>query len=237
VCDRDGSNPHPVTANGAFAGSSSWSPDGRTIAYDSSMRGYTEIWLVSAEGGPSRPLRNPSEPGLVPNWSADGAWIYFTGRGVWEIWRAPIAGGPPVAVTKHGGFEGFETFDGTYFYFVKSHNSPGIWRIPLGGGEEELLPELASVMPFRYWAMGRAGIYYVEAEPKPLLKFFRFADRRTSVVANLPSPPARAERGLSVSSDGRYILYMQVDSTRREIMLARTSPTNRRDQCPRRRRA
>ncbi len=223
VCERDGSNPHPVTSQRSFAGSAAWSPDGRTLAYDSAVSGTTEIWLVSADGGPSRRLLDPPVPGFVPNWSTGGAWVYFCG-GAFQIWKAPVAGGPPVQVTQRGGFEGFETFDGKYLYFVKSLTGRGIWRLPLAGGEEELLPELASVMPFRCWAMARDGIYYAESQPSPVLKFFRFQDRKTSVVTGLPNLPARAERGLSVSADGRLILYMQVDSTRHEIMVAQTTP-------------
>jgi Tol biopolymer transport system component len=226
VCDRDGSNPHPVTAQGAFAGSSAWSPDGKTLAYDSGIGGYSEVWLVSADGGPSHRLLNPRAPSLIPNWSTDGTSIYFAGKGVGEIWRAPLSGAPAVQVTHHGGFEGFETFDSKYFYFVKGITQRGIWRLPLAGRpseeKEELLPELASVRPSRYWAVAAEGIYYAESKPKPVLKFFRFQNRRTSVVADLPSPPQRAERGLSVSADGSFILYMQVDTTRHGIMVALT---------------
>ncbi len=222
VCDRNGSNPHAVTSQGSFAGSAAWSPDGRILAYDSAVSGTTEIWLVNADGGPSRRLLNPPVPGFVPNWSTGSPWVYFCVGG--EIWKAPVSGGPPVQVTQRGGFEGFETFDGKYLYFVKGLTVRGIWRLPLAGGEEELLPELASVMPFRYWAMARDGIYYAESHPRPVLKLFRFQDRKTLVVTGLPNPPARAERGLSVSADGRLILYMQVDSTRHEIMVAQTTP-------------
>jgi serine/threonine protein kinase/Tol biopolymer transport system component len=218
VCERDGSNPHPVTSQRTFLGSPAWSPDGRTLAYDAAIGGPAAIWLVNAEGGPSRRLLNPPSPGFVPNWSADGAWMYYAARQ--QIWKTRVAGGQPLQVTRHGGFEGFETFDGKYFYFVKDLASPGIWRVPVAGGEEELLPELASVHPFRSWDVGREGIYYVESKPKPVLKLFRFRDRKTLVVADVPQPPQRSERGLSVSADGSLILYLQVDSVRNEILVA-----------------
>jgi serine/threonine protein kinase/Tol biopolymer transport system component len=219
VCERDGSNPHAVTSRRIFAGSTAWSPDDRTLAYDAALEGRpTEIWLVNADGGPSRRLMDPPLPGFIPNWSADGAWIYFVGKGL-QIWKEKVAGGTPVQVTQHGGLEGFESFDGRYFYFVRKLGSPGIWRLPVAGGEEELLPELASVNPFRSWAMARDGIYYAESSPKPVLRFFQFRDRKTFRVADLPQPPQEAERGLSVSPDGSFIVYVQVDSIRNEILI------------------
>ena len=218
VCERDGSNPHPVTSQRTFAGSAAWSPDSRTLAYDAAVDSPTAIWLVNAAGGPSRRLLNPPSPGFIPNWSADGTWLYYAAKQ--QIWKTRVDGGQPLQVTRQGGFEGFETFDGQYFYFVKDLTTPGIWRVPVAGSDEELLPELASVMPFRSWDMSRDGIYYVESKPKPVLKLFRFRDRKTLVVADVPQPPQRSERGLSVAPDGSLILYVQVDSIRNEILLA-----------------
>lgn len=220
VCDRDGSNPHPVTAQRTFAGSTAWSPDGRTLAYDASVGGPTEIWIVSADGGQPRRLLDPPGPGFIPSWSADGNWIYFVGKGL-QIWKAPVTGGHAVQVTRNGGFDHFETPDGKYMYFSKGVMTRGIWRLPLNGSEgEELVPELASVVPFRSWAMTKGGIYYAEAEPEPVLKFLRFQDRKKVVIAPLAKPPSRAERGLAVSTDGRLILYVQVDIIRNQIMVA-----------------
>jgi eukaryotic-like serine/threonine-protein kinase len=221
VCERDGSNPRPVTSHRTFAGSTAWSPDGSTLAYDAALNGPTQVWLVNVNGGPSRTLMNPPLPGFIPNWSADGAWIYFVGKGL-QIWKARPTGGSAVQVTRQGGFEGFETFDGKYFYFVRKVDSTGIWRVPVAGGEEELLPELASVRPFRSWDMAKDGIYFAEARPKPILKFYRFRDRKTLPVADLPMPPRQSERGLSVSPDGSLILYVQIDSIRSEILMAQT---------------
>jgi Tol biopolymer transport system component len=223
VCERDGANPHPVTSLNTFAGSPAWSPDGKTLAFDASVNGPTMVWLVNAEGGSTRRLMNPPAPGYIPNWSADGEWMYYVGKGL-QIWKTKVSGGPAVQVTHQGGFEGFETFDGRYFYFVRAVTATGIWRLPVAGGEEELLPELASVQPFRSWDMAKDGIYYVESSPKPVLKLFRFRDRKTLVVAPVAQPPQKSERGLAVSPDGSLILYMQVDSIRNEILMTQTPP-------------
>ena len=79
-------------------------------------------------------------------------------------------------------------------------------------------------MPFRSWDMATDGIYYAESNPKPVLKFFRFRDSKTFFVRDLPQPPLQSERGLSVSPDGSLILYVQLDTTRNEILTAPTPP-------------
>jgi hypothetical protein len=173
---------------------------------------------VSGDGGPSRGLTNPSSRGYIPAWSADGASIYHKIGP--QIWRTAVAGGPSVQVTRKGALEGRETYDGKYFYFTKGIPDPGIWRLPVGGGDEELLPELASVRAFRSWDITKDGIYYVDSGPKTVLKFFRFRDRKTSTVAEMTRPPQQSERGLSVSRDGNLILYLQMDSIRNEILVA-----------------
>jgi hypothetical protein len=46
----------------------------------------------------------------------------------------PSSGGEAAQVTRQGGFEGFESPDGKYFYYAKGRDIPGIWRIPVAGG-------------------------------------------------------------------------------------------------------
>ena len=167
VCDRDGSNAHPVTSQRTFAGSTAWSPDGRTLAYDAAVGGPTEIWLVNADGGQPRRLLDPPQPGFIPSWSADGSSIYFVGRGR-QIWKALVTGGQAVQVTRNGGFDRFETPDGKYMYFSKGIMTRGIWRLPLdGSGCEELVPELASLVPFRSWAMTKGASITPNPNPSP----------------------------------------------------------------------
>jgi hypothetical protein len=103
---------------------------------------------------------------MIPNWSADGSWIYFVGKG-FQIWKTHAGGGEPSQVTQQGGLDGLETFGGKYFYFVRKLGAPGIWRRPVAGGEEELLPELATVKPFRSWAVAKDGLYYAESVRNP----------------------------------------------------------------------
>jgi hypothetical protein len=62
------------------------------------------------------------------------------------------------------------------------------------------------------------GIYLATAEDpaKPLIEFYSFATRTVTQVATLARPFRSV---LSVSPDGRWLLYSQVDQSGSDIML------------------
>src|SRR5438552_88388 len=142
LCESDGSNPRQLTSiGGPLAGTPRWSPDGRQIAFDSWIEGNADIYVISAEGGKPRRLTFDADEDITPSWSQDGRWIYFgcTRSGSMQIWKVPSEGGPALQVTRQGGFEGFESADGRFFYYAKGRAMPGIWRAPVAGGDESLV--------------------------------------------------------------------------------------------------
>ena len=83
-----------------------WSPDGTRLAFVSNRTGKeyeedrnTDVWVISAEGGPITKISDHDEADSSPRWSADGKTIAFVGRVHEEehpkIWLAPSAGGAP----------------------------------------------------------------------------------------------------------------------------------------------
>src|SRR5687768_7300928 len=54
-----------------------WSPDGKSIAYISSLGGQSEIWVVGSSGGPSKRITVSGTPKRQPRWSSDGKWIAY----------------------------------------------------------------------------------------------------------------------------------------------------------------
>jgi Tol biopolymer transport system component len=221
VCNSDGSKPRQITSEGIFLGSPRWSPDGRLIAFDARPEGHSDIFVVSAEEGRPRRITVDTSQEIYPSWSHDGRWVYFGSNrsGSWEVWKVPPEGGPPVKVTLRGGKEAVESFDGKFIYYTKGQqlSTPGIWRMPVGGGDEvRILDQTYSGQ----WALVEKGIHFLDSKTKspPTITFFNFARNRTTLVATPEREPARLPC-LAISPDGRWILYTQVDQYESDIML------------------
>lgn len=134
------------------------------------------------------------------------------------MWTAPVDGGRAVQVTQHGGREAVESGDGKYVYYNKGLGIPGIWRIPVAGGEEvRVLDEALQ----GFWVLLDRGIYFVNSNttPHPTIEFFNFATRQTTQIATVEKELRLVAPSLAVSPDGQWILYAQVDSVESDIML------------------
>jgi hypothetical protein len=68
---------------------------------------------------------------------------------------------------------------------------------------------------FASWTLIRGGIYFCPANPLGSVSFFDFATRHIHPVFEA----ARAPLSVSVSPDGRYMLYSQGGEIRSDIML------------------
>jgi Tol biopolymer transport system component/tRNA A-37 threonylcarbamoyl transferase component Bud32 len=121
VCDNDGQNSVRLTSFGGHytTGTPRWSPDGAFIAFDSRPSGQSTIFVINAESRVQRNLTGEAYDTLVPSWSRDGRWVYFSSNesGSWQVWKMPVDGSQRIQVPKKGGFEAFESFDGTSVYY------------------------------------------------------------------------------------------------------------------------
>jgi WD40-like Beta Propeller Repeat len=138
-----------------------------------------------------------------------------------QIWKVPIEGGQAMQVTRRGGFEGFESPDGRVFYYAKGRDVPGIWQIPVTGGEERLLLDHHKAGYWRLWTVVEKGIYFATANvtSHPIIEFFNFATGKVTQVATLNRPLSRSAPGLTVSPDGRWMLFTQLDHSGSDILL------------------
>ncbi len=227
LSDSEGLNPVRLTSMNGMrtAGAPSWSPDGRQIAFDSMAAGVIEIFVVDVENRVSHQLTEDRAFNARPSWSRDGRWIYYGSNksGTHQIWKKPVEGGDPRQVTKGGGFEAVEVPGGKTLYYAKTHfGVPGVWSVPVDGGEE--VPEIESARS-GHWAVTEKGIYFLDtiATPAPgapsPLKFFSFETRKVSPIGNVGIKEVRSSANLSVSRDGRWVIWMQVDRSESNVML------------------
>jgi hypothetical protein len=107
-----------------------------------------------------------------------------------------------------------ESYDGRNIYFVKYFLS-GIWRVPIDGGEEEKIINLPEPWYGRYWDIAESGIYFfdIAATPRPAIKFYDFNTRQTKTVLETEGQAMEWGTGISVSRDGRTLLFSARHST------------------------
>jgi Tol biopolymer transport system component/DNA-binding winged helix-turn-helix (wHTH) protein len=226
VCDNEGHSAYPLASQGRV-GAAVWSPDGQQIAFDSPDQDKIHIYVMSAEGGVPQRLTKDNSDHFMPSWSHDGQWIYFGSNqsGDLQVWKIPSAGGTVKQLTHKGGTVGLESPDGKFLYYSKGPTStaPGFWRVPVEGGEEVPIIKLLKEPLPGYWAVADQGIYFVDDRSEkigllvPTLKFKSFATGQVREVMPLEKPPVGGA-GLSVSPDGRWLLY-QDDDQPSDIML------------------
>ncbi|QHV98212.1 S41 family peptidase [Spirosoma endbachense] len=81
-----------------------YSPDGKYLAFTSSRSGNGDIYLLALETGTIKRLTYDDGAEVLNAWSRDGKMVYFqsTSRdisGMNDIYRVPITGGTPMAIT------------------------------------------------------------------------------------------------------------------------------------------
>jgi Tol biopolymer transport system component/DNA-binding winged helix-turn-helix (wHTH) protein len=222
VSDADGSNAVDLLPGvGAVSGSPHWSPDGQRIAFDCDMEGKRtyDIYAIRASGGKPIRLTTDSADDVAPSWSRDGKWVYFTSirTGRYEVWKVSAGGGEAVQVTRNGGGPAFESPDGKSIYYTKGDvpTPTGLWNMPVSGGEEsQVLPSVV----WRAFFLVNDGIYFIPesgADRKFSIQFLNIATGKVKTVAPISSPM----EGLSVSPDGRSLLFSQNDEAGSDLML------------------
>ena len=116
-----------------------------------------------------------------------------------------------------------ESTDSKFLYYTKgsadapfSEETVGLWRMAVDSGQEN---RVASGVSEFFWTTAQAGIYFVDLTVKPKLKFIDPASNRIETVTTLQNQPFCCNPAVSVSSDGRNILYNQLDNSAVDIML------------------
>lgn len=93
-------------------------------------------------------------------------------------------------------------------------------RLPHADAETPLIPDF-KVGSWGYWSVLPQGIYFVQSlvPHSAAVKFYDFDRRSIRLITNLSTEPPFDDSGFSVSPDGRWILYTQVDHSGSDIML------------------
>lgn len=125
----------------------------------------------------------------------------------------PAEGGPAVQVTRDGGDAPRHVAGDPRVYWWAAD---AIWRMPESGGSLEKVLDFGSDSP---WATSPDGLALFGG---PQMFFYRFRDRKASVLQQLPRPVSlRILRRptVAISPDAKWILFTMTALDRGNLML------------------
>ena len=227
LCNSDGTQARQISNfNGAPVTTPRWSPDGSQVACGSMRDCFHEIFLLDPEGGPARcVMASQGQNARFSAWSRDGNWLYFASDrdGGWQIWRIRPDGSDAGPFTRNGGKWAKESPDGRTLYYSRP-GTPGLWaRSRLESGdhapeEQARMVLAASVMAdWSGMVILDTGAYYILGQENPArLCYYDFASGESQVLATIPG---YLGYHLSVSADGRYLLYERSERHERDLVL------------------
>ena len=219
MSDSDGTHPVQLSRfKNPQTGSARWSPDGQKIAFDTQASGHPEIYVMDISERVPHKLSCELQDMSVPSWSHDGKWIYFLGKGQ-AVYRCPATGGDAVVLSSqsqpaHGPLESpdrqkvfFSTFAPDSTLYEGSLEQPGA---------ESAIPGMPVLADVTLWAPVSDGIYFVPKDAPHSLHYYDFSTRKTRPILTVEKD---LSDGLSVSPDGRWVIYAQIDQLNSDIML------------------
>ena len=221
ISSSDGTNLVQMSNPDYASGSPQWSPDGSKIVFDAHPGEQWEIYEADvAERNPKKLVTTVNNV-VRPSWSRDGRWIYFSSleSGRMGVYRCPASGGDAVLLAKGTvDINAREAFDGSQVYFASNHDNSTLKQVALTSisGPELTVDGLPRIKTAELWALSRSGIFFVPADAPRTVRYFDFANKQIRTLFGVSRDFAY---GLSVSRDGRWIMYSLVDAENSDIML------------------
>jgi len=117
-----------------------WSPDGKTIVFQSNREGNEDLWTVQADGSQRKRLTSDAANESYPAVSPDGLQVaYVTDKPInQDVWVRDLALGVDKPLIQHPATDGPGEWspDGKRFYFLSDRDGTvGVWVTAAVGGE------------------------------------------------------------------------------------------------------
>jgi serine/threonine-protein kinase len=160
--------PEPVLATTRVESRASWSPSGRSIAFNSDRTGEMNLWVQDSTGGVKQVTSGPGGD-YQPTWSPDGdALVFFSARGGnTDIWRVSLSDNSLARLTDDPGLDTnpFYSPDGTLIAFVSDRSARSeLWLMNADGSDQRQLASVGCGGHFLLWTGdGRAVVFRGES--------------------------------------------------------------------------
>ena len=157
----------PVVMTTRVESRGAWSPDGRSVAFNSDRLGEMNIWLRGSDGTERQLTRGPGGD-YQPAWSPDGSRIvFFSARsGNADIWSATLADGRLTRLTEDPATDinPFYSPDGRQIAFMSDRGSRSeVWVMQSDGSAPHRVTSIGAGGHFLRWTDdGRSIVFRAE---------------------------------------------------------------------------
>lgn len=236
ISDSDGHNIQQITHFDALTGTPSWSPDSKLLAFDSRVEGEANLYVYNTAGGDLRKISASTRANSLPSWSKDGRFLFYASGndgGTPSVWRVPVEGGTATKITADGDLPVISP-DGTHLFFRRlGPSSVHIMSARLDGSDLQTIDVLPVADSSVAWWPSGDGLYIISAPAaSSQIEYLDIATGKRRLVYTLPKHALDWIGGLAVSSDGKWLLFTQVDEQKADLYLltglnsaARRSPS------------
>jgi Tol biopolymer transport system component/DNA-binding winged helix-turn-helix (wHTH) protein len=217
MSEASGGNARRLTSfGGPQVGAPSWSPDGRSIAFDARPEGHADLFSISIDGGKPEPIAPSPENEVAPVFSPDGSEVLFGSdrSGKWQIWSSE----KEKPLTSDGGYVGRFSRDGMALYFTK-FDSPGLHNLDLKSGAETKVAGTETLADAFSWTFDESGILFLGVEAGEL-RLYRL-ELSSGTLSNLRKVDADPGGGLALDATHKRLLFTRVVRSESDLVLAR----------------
>jgi eukaryotic-like serine/threonine-protein kinase len=161
--------PQPLIMTNREESRGAWSPDGKTIAFNSDRGGDMNIWLYNRDDRSVQRLTHGTGGDYQPNWSPDGRWItFFSSRsGPIDIWKVEVASGTLRQLTNRpaSDINPFYSPDGQLIAFHSDHNGRSeLWVMNQDGNDLRRLSGMPVIGHFMRWINEGETVVFASGE-------------------------------------------------------------------------
>jgi Tol biopolymer transport system component/DNA-binding winged helix-turn-helix (wHTH) protein len=223
ISDADGHNLQQITHFNSLTGTPSWSPDSKLLAFDSRAEGEANLYVYNTAGGDLRKVTASTRANSLPSWSRDGRFLFYASGediDIPSIWRVPVEGGTATEIIANGDLP-ITSPDGTHLFFRRlGSGSVSIMRIRLDGSDLQTVKVLPVADCSVAWWPSGDGLYILSAPAgTSQIEYLDVATGKRRLIYTLPKRALEWVGGLAVSSDGKWLLFTQVDEQKADLYL------------------